>query len=238
PDLIEKYGYPVEIHTVESDGYILTLHRIPKGRKEHKQERPPVIIHHALLCSSFDWVVLGPDKSLAFILADQGYDVWLANSRGNTYSRKHVSLDPSDSAFWKFSWHEMGKRDVPAEIDYILAITGYKKLFYIGHSMGTTMFFVMMSERPEYNSKIQVMIGLAPAVKFARNKSRISYMMEYVAESIVEGLLNLIGYQEFLPQTSMLNPLSRIMCRETAFTQRFCISFMELITGHSTQLFK
>jgi hypothetical protein len=37
-----------------------------------------------------------------FILADTGYDVWLANARGNTYSRKHVALDPSELRFWEY----------------------------------------------------------------------------------------------------------------------------------------
>lgn len=238
PEFIDKHGYPVETHTVESDGYILTLHRIPRGRNEDKLMRPAVIIHHALLCSSFDWVVQGPDKALGFILADEGYDVWLANARGNTYSRKHVSLDPSDTKFWEFSWHEMGTRDVPAEIDYILATTGHKKLFYIGHSMGTTMFFVMMSQRPEYNAKVRAMIAFAPEAHFTPSKSRIFHFIQSVAETFLEGFFNLIGYQEFLPQNSILNPVSRIMCKYTAFTQGFCIGFMEWITGKSTQLDK
>lgn len=41
-------------------------------------------------------------------------------------------------------------------------MTGQEKLQYIGHSQGTTAFFVMLSEKPEYNDKIEVMHALAP----------------------------------------------------------------------------
>jgi predicted alpha/beta hydrolase len=70
--------------------------------------------------------------------------------------------------FYKFncclcsSWHEMGHYDIPATIDYIMDITG-EKLYYIGHSMGATMLFVMTSSRPEYNAKLRLAFALAPA---------------------------------------------------------------------------
>lgn len=35
-------------------------------------------------------------------------------------------------------------------------------LIYVGHSMGTTSLFVMLSEKPEYNEKIKLFIALAP----------------------------------------------------------------------------
>jgi lysosomal acid lipase/cholesteryl ester hydrolase len=56
----------------------------------------------------------------------------------------------------------MGVYDLPAVVDYILKTTGEQKLYYIGHSMGTTMFYVFLSERPQYNSKIRAMFSLAP----------------------------------------------------------------------------
>lgn len=56
----------------------------------------------------------------------------------------------------------MGYYDIPATIDYIMAITG-EKLYYIGHSMGTTMLFVMTSTRPEYNAMLRLAFALAPA---------------------------------------------------------------------------
>lgn len=92
----------------------------------------------------------------------------MGNVRGNTHSRAHAHLNPASRAFWDFSWHQIGQFDLPAMIDYALASTGQSALHYIGHSQGTTSFFVMGSERPEYNAKIRSMHALAP-VAFMSN---------------------------------------------------------------------
>nr|CAD7576180.1 unnamed protein product [Timema californicum] len=214
----------------------------------------------------------------AYLLADRGFDVWLGNARGNTYSRRHVRLSPKDPQFWNheplvlssafvkhilwdcerdgesrsvasqptkvsfranknrwiteivdqtehritvktckfsnlsknddindnkhqgvvgdlknlsqspgeslglrlelddtqckyFGWHHMGMFDLPAEIDYILQNTQQQSLYYAGHSMGTTKFFVMASKRPEYNLKIRTMFALAPIVFMSHMQS-------------------------------------------------------------------
>jgi pimeloyl-ACP methyl ester carboxylesterase len=80
----------------------------------------------------------------------------------------------------------MGTHDVPAEIDHILGKTGQNKLYYIGHSMGSTMFFVMMSQRPEYNEKIQAMIAFAPAAYFTPSKNPIVHFIQTIAECFLE----------------------------------------------------
>jgi len=54
------------------------------------------------------------------------------------------------------SWHEMGVYDVPAVMDHILKTTGQPDLYYVGHSMGTTMFFVtVVPRRLTYQSESQ-----------------------------------------------------------------------------------
>ncbi|GLH13080.1 LOW QUALITY PROTEIN: Lipase 3 [Gryllus bimaculatus] len=172
--LLRKYGYPAEAHEVTTaDGYILTLHRVPHspssppGGRGAGGRRPVVFLQHGLVCSSADWVVMGPGVAPAYVLADAGYDVWMGNFRGNKYSRRHTSLSPDglfNSKFWNFDWHEMGIYDMPASIDYVLETTGEEKLFYIGHSMGTTSFWVMNAVRPEFNAKFRAMFALAPVV--------------------------------------------------------------------------
>jgi pimeloyl-ACP methyl ester carboxylesterase len=51
---------------------------------------------------------------------------------------------------------------MPAIIDYILGLTNQQSMIYIGHSMGTTISYVLLSTKPEYNDKINLVISLSP----------------------------------------------------------------------------
>ncbi|CAB3373680.1 Hypothetical predicted protein [Cloeon dipterum] len=158
PEMIARRGYPVETHFVTTaDGYVLQMHRIPQPGK------PVAFLQHGSLSSSADWILMGPESSLAYFLFNNGYDIWMGNYRGNTYSKNHTYLSTeSSSKFWEFTFHEMGIFDLPAMIDYVLEQTGETQVNYVGHSMGTTAFWVMGSEKPEYNAKIRQMHALRP----------------------------------------------------------------------------
>jgi hypothetical protein len=55
-------------------------------------------------------------------MVKNGFDVWLGNNRGNSFSRSHQKLDPNtNNKFWEFSFVELGDFDTPAMIDYVLA---------------------------------------------------------------------------------------------------------------------
>ena len=76
----------------------------------------------------------------------------------------------------------MGKYDIPAAIDAILEWTKTEKLYYIGHSMGTTMFWVALNEHPTLKEKIKLMIGLAPVAKVKNMKSPLRLLAPFVRE--------------------------------------------------------
>lgn len=80
-----------------------------------------------------------------------------------------------------FSFHEMGVKDLPAVLSYIGSTTGKGgEIIYIGHSMGTTMFFVMASELPDVAKSVKLMVALAPVAYMTHIKSPIRYLAPWV----------------------------------------------------------
>ncbi|XP_072939683.1 lipase 3-like [Epargyreus clarus] len=211
---LKKYNYEAERHkVVTEDGYILNIFRIPR-------KGPPVMLVHGIGDSSDSWLVLGPKNSLACLLADAGYDVWMFNSRGNKYSKTHVR-DLSNKELFDFTFEEMGTQDLPATIDYILKRTSRKKLTYIGFSQGTTIFFIMCSLRPEYNDKINHAILLAPVAWINHTKFAL---IEFFTE-ILDGLTAFsegAGLYEVFAANHLLNLYHVKVCNVNSVLRFLC----------------
>ncbi|XP_039293235.1 lipase 1-like [Nilaparvata lugens] len=166
---IKIAGFQSETHRVTTrDGYILTLFRIVTSAENNTgspRRRFPILLQHGFLMSSDCFLV--KDDATGFVLARDNWDVWLGNFRGNSYSRMHKWLSPNEPQFWNYSFDDIGRKDLPAMIDYILKYTRNPRLNYIGHSMGTSTFFVLTSTIPSYNRKINSMVGISAVVRMA-----------------------------------------------------------------------
>lgn len=90
------------------------------------------------------------------------------------------------------SFHEIGTRDLPAMIDYVLNYTKQKTLRYIGHSMGTTVLFVLLSMKPKYNTKIKLGILLAPVAIWKKLPTAVQHISYKVPKIKVKRLITLI----------------------------------------------
>ncbi|CAN6701926.1 unnamed protein product [Malus baccata var. baccata] len=150
--MLETQGYTCQEHKVTTeDGYILGLQRIPMGRSgDETPNKKPVLLQHGLLVDASAWLLNPPDQALAFILADNGFDVWLANTRGTNSSRGHTSLTPNDPAYWDWSWDELAAYDLPALFKYVNNQTG-QNLHYVGHSLGTLTALAAFSQEKLLN---------------------------------------------------------------------------------------
>ncbi|KAH8299612.1 hypothetical protein KR044_003507 [Drosophila immigrans] len=230
--LVKKFGYPIEEHEVQtSDGYILTMHRIPYSKHTgYNGKRPVIFLMHGLLCSSSDWVLSGPDNGLAFILSDAGYDIWMGNARGNTYSRRHASKSPLLQPFWNFEWHDIGIYDLPAMLDNVLYQTGEGQLQYIGHSQGTTSFFVLNSMIPRFKSRIRSAHLLAPVAWMGHMESPLAKVAGPLFGQ-PNALVELFGSAEFLPSTKAMELMGSLLCRDQAISQQMCTNVLFMLGG-------
>jgi len=127
-------------------------------------------------------------RAPALILANQGYDVWLGNSRGNRYSKNHTTLSLKSTAYWNFSFQEMGKYDIPAAFTYIAKITG-QKINYIGHSQGTTQMFVALSRNDKaVEDNLKSYIALGPATFVGNVRSLFMKLLSH-ARPVIASLV-------------------------------------------------
>lgn len=179
--MITERGYPAEKHIVQTtDGYLLGLYRIPHGRNGNKMNKRPILLNHGLSATCGCFISLSPNRSIGFILADNGYDVWLMNTRGSIYSNRHVRIPESNKKkFYDFSFHEIGYFDIPASIDFILNKTNQTKLQYFGHSQGGTTFLIMGSTRPEYNQKISLATIIGPTYEGRNTHALLKLIAPY-----------------------------------------------------------
>ncbi|XP_054155985.1 lysosomal acid lipase/cholesteryl ester hydrolase-like [Oppia nitens] len=179
-DIIKSRGFQSETHYVETaDGYVLTVIRIVNPYVKKRLLLKPVLLQHGFICNSDIWLIASMGH-LGFFLAANGYDVWLANMRGNRYSLNHIHLSSDDSKFWRFSIDEMIEYDLPAMIEYIKKQTKKDQIGYIGHSQGNYMMFALLATQPHYTNTIKPFIAISPVVYLGNATSLLLNLGQYV----------------------------------------------------------
>ncbi|KAK4052430.1 cholesterol esterase [Microbotryomycetes sp. JL201] len=158
----EFYGYECESLDVETeDGFILRVHHLISPK--HKRLGHPVILQHGILSNSVTFMV-NEERSLAFWLLEQGYDVYLSNIRTN-FKMPHRHFPRSDPRYWAWSIEQVGVYDLPAIVDYVVNRTG-RKPAYIGHSQGTGTMFLCLSRVREFIPIIGLLQAILPSWLF------------------------------------------------------------------------
>lgn len=202
------------------------LHRIPFSYNKVLETEYPtkaVLLVHGILCSSAMWVtnMNSNETSLAFLLSDAGYDVWMLNVRGTTVSMAHKKLQVDDPKFWDYSWHEMGMEDVPTAVDYILDKSKKQTLNYICHSQGCTALLVALSMRPEYNSKVKSAYLLSPAVYMSHIKGVIPRTLRGRPNTALFNTLQAFGWHAIQARNNVFTDWLKTMCHDR-ITIGFC----------------
>ncbi|GKV07958.1 hypothetical protein SLEP1_g19653 [Rubroshorea leprosula] len=220
------YGYKCEEHEVRTqDGYILSMQRIPEGRVDggYGTKRQPVLIQHGVLVDGMTWLLNSPEQNLPMILADRGFDVWIANTRGTRFCRKHTSLDPMEPAFWDWSWDELVAYDLPAIFEVVFSKTG-QKIHYIGHSLGTLIGLASFSEGNQVD-KLKSAALLSPIAYLSHMTTALGV---YAAKAFVGEITTLFGLAEFDPKGEPVSNFLKSLC---AYPGVDCYDLLSSLTG-------
>ena len=222
-EIITEKGFKCQMHYVKTeDGYTLTIFRIPGGKNcEDASLLPPVLLQHGVFDSSDGWVCNGENNSIAFVLANNNFDVWLSNSRGNKYCKEHDTFDAKSYEFWQFSFNELGIYDVPAVIKYIREVNqSGEKIIYFGHSQGTSLMFSGLAQKFDfYKENLKLFVALAPVARLSN------------LASLLLSILSSISIHKLIRKAKVYE-----MCPNTEGTKKF-INFMEKHANGLTNFF-
>ncbi|KAL6209857.1 hypothetical protein ACLB2K_020796 [Fragaria x ananassa] len=143
------------------DGYFLGLQRVWAPNADLRaQPGPPVLLQHGLFMAGDAWFLNSPEQSLGFILADEGFDVWVGNVRGTRWSQGHIYLSEEDKEYWDWSWQELALYDLSEMINHIYSLTN-SKVFIVGHSQGTIMSLAAFTQ-PDIAEMVEAAALLCP----------------------------------------------------------------------------
>ncbi len=184
PDGEAACALTTDILVETSDQATIALHHHP-GRGA------PVLLVHGVSSNARFWD-LDAEHSLAAWLVGEGFDPWLLDLRGHGRARRHVDGAPQLSG-WTVDHY--GTADVAAAVAHVRAVTGYRKVGYVGHSMGGMVGAIYVASGHDDLSAM-VMVGSpatfdrdAPLVESARVAMGIAGASMFWIEAGVGGEL-------------------------------------------------
>lgn len=230
-EMIEEHGFPCESHFVTTrDGYTLQIFRIPRP------DAPSVLLQHGLESSSFQWIVQQPEKNQAITLAQAGFDVWMGNNRGNSFSANHTELDPWNR-FWDVDFEDFGLQDIPAMADWITRVTGNQRISYVGHSQGTTQFVVGAALDPDYyEAKFDLMVALAPIARLTHHQSIPFALLAPQWKVLQDIIVHELGIYDWIHPYTWESMVLESVCGTLPVVQHWCELLLELISDSNVEV--
>jgi hypothetical protein len=197
---------------VTEDEYILSLWRVTRpDQNVEPTERPILYISVNSEFAAENFMIHGPDLSPAFYFYNQGYDVFVNNLRGTTYSRRHQTLNPDvDREFWAINFDSL-EIDQRANIQYILDLTQQQHLYVYAHAIGATAMLIGMSFNPDwYNQRVITAALLSPFTSVEHTQSPTNLFFIQFPQALE--LLRKFALGEIFSHTFVISMYDDIVC--------------------------
>lgn len=248
--IIRRSGYRYKSYKVLSDdGYETELVRIINPKADRKKlKSPPVMIMHGGIIdpTAYVWAsaiqhhpekyprtvedgpITSSNRSVAFTLSNNGYDVWLVFTRGSDpkhqkksstksveslvtgkFARKNNTLGESlfsatQVDYWMYSFDHIVTHEVPAQIMKVLKITKQKKVTLFAYSFSTIISLSLFASQPEFCERhIHNHVQMAPILTDRGASHLIRWIYQDFLVKAPALLGNRVGTELFIPATRM-----------------------------------
>ena len=158
--------------TVTDDGFELTLFRIVGAEWDGDAgaiagSKGPLIMIHGYTGNSHTWWDRTDNDALAapVQLYQQGYDVYLTNTRGTKYSSVNELWDDDQEAYWAWDFLKIAESDLEANVRKVMEVNGScTKASIVGMSQGSQHMLLGLSRSNNHDDYISQGVALAPCV--------------------------------------------------------------------------
>lgn len=96
--------------------------------------------------------------------------------------------------------------------------------------MGSTIGLILLSEKPEYNEKINVVVNMATIGNWKKPRNIMKFFSIY--GHYVKAALYAAGINEILPQSLELGTFLHESCRNGSILQPICLMVTSYICGY------
>lgn len=131
-----------------------------------------------------------------------------------------MQLDPDRDIeqYWNFDWDVAGRGDLPISLERIQYVTGQEKIFYIGHSMGSTEFLVVASEDPSFQDGLYAAFLMAPPAWMGGHvNDTLAKLSEHWR--LIENAFEVRGIWEVLPDNELTSQIGHETCDDEHFEE-------------------
>ena len=183
-----------------SDGFPLVVEHF-SSNPSRPLDMPPIVLCPGFGGNRFNFD-LDERHSLALYLADEGFDVWIAELRGYGRSKPKSGLLKARMPSWNMDDHI--EKDVPAILEAITTLSGYSRVMWMGHSLGGMVAYCVLARHPQYARFFSGLITIGSPAHVEREMGRLLLP----AAILFLRVLRKRG-------TVSIRPLARIVCSST-----------------------
>lgn len=205
------------------DGFLLAVQRI-STKNPLTVAKGPAFLYHGIMQGGETWVLNPGDGSLAFMMANSGYEVWIGNTRSSNFTYGHLKYTRKDKEFWNWTWDDLVKTDLPTMLQHVYN-SSKAKIYYVGYSQGTMSALATFSKGPTVNLVSKAAL-LSPIGSLKHISSPIASAASFL---FVDQILLLAGVAEFNAFSDTGKKFMNITCTSSQVDCRH--EFMSQITG-------